>query len=56
MLMEEYICARTNTFGAEINRYYMNNQMDYVFAIIIIVVILVFICDKILKLIREKLY
>jgi len=56
MLMAEYISPRTNTFGAEINRYYMNNQMDYVFAIIIIVVILVFICDKILKLIREKLY
>ena len=36
MLMAEYISPRTNTFGAEINRYYMNNQMEYVFAIIII--------------------
>ena len=54
MLMAEYISPRTNTFGAEINRYYMNNQMEYVFAIIIIVVILVYVCDKLLKWIRER--
>lgn len=54
MLMAEYISPRTNTFGAEINRYYMNNQMEYVFAIIFIVVLIVFVCDKLLKWIREK--
>lgn len=54
MLMAEYISPRTNTFGAEINRYYMDNKMEYVFAIILIVVMLVYICDKVLNIVRER--
>ena len=56
MLMAEYISPRTNTFGAEINRYYNNNDMGNVFAIVIIVIIVVLLTDKLMKLLREKIY
>ena len=54
MLMAEFISPMRDTFGAEINRYYNNNDMPKVFAIVIIVIIVVFLSDKLIKMIREK--
>ena len=54
MLMAEFISPRRNTFGAEISTYYNNLQMPEVYAIILVVVIVVFILDKLLKVFREK--
>ena len=56
MLMAEFISPMRDTFGAEINRYYNLNMMSEVFAIVIIVIIVVFITDKLMKIAREKNY
>lgn len=54
MVMTEYTSPKNNTFGAEIKRYYDNNDMAKVYAIVLIVIVLSFIVDKILKVTREK--
>ena len=56
MLMAEFISPMRDTFGAEINRYYNLNMMSEVFAIVIIVIVVVFLTDKLMKLAREKVY
>jgi len=54
MVMAEYTSPRNNTFGAEIKRYYDNNDMEKVYALVIILIIISAIVDMILKKIREK--
>lgn len=54
MLMAEFISPMRDTFGAEINRYYTNNDMPNVFAIVIIVIFVVYLTDKLMKFMREK--
>lgn len=56
MLMAEFISPMRDTFGAEINRYYTNNDMPNVFAIVIIVIFVVYLTDKLMKFMREKVY
>ena len=54
MVMTEYTSPRNNTFGAEIRRYYDNNDMESVYAIVLIVILLSFVTDKIIKMARKK--
>lgn len=54
MLMTEYMSPSRETFGAEIRRYYENIDMESVYAIIIIVLILVFTTDITLKFLKRK--
>ncbi len=54
MVMAEYMSPMTNTFGAEIKIYYTNNDMNKVFAIVIIVILIVFASDKLLKIVRNR--
>jgi len=54
MVMTEYTSPKNNTFGAEIRRYYDNHEMEKVYAIVLIVILLSFITDKIIKTLREK--
>ena len=54
MLMTEYMSPNRNTFGAEIRRYYEDFNMEAVYAIVLLVLIMVFITDVILKVFREK--
>lgn len=54
MLMAEFMSPMTNTFGAEISRYYNNNDMAKVLAIVIIVILIVFASDRALKKFRDK--
>lgn len=56
MLMAEFISPTRNTFGAEISRYYVNNQMAEVFALVITILLIVILVDKLLKTLREKWY
>lgn len=54
MLMTEYMSPNRNTFGAEIRRYYEDFNMEAVYAIVLLVLIMVFITDVILKVFRKK--
>lgn len=54
MIMAEYLSSKNNTIGFEINRYYVNLDMEAVYALLLIVIIIVFCIDLILKKIREK--
>lgn len=54
MVMAEYTSPKNNTFGAEIKRFYDNNDMEKVYAMVLILIIISFIVDKILKKAREK--
>ncbi len=54
MIMAEYISPKNNTFGAEMRRYYELNNMEGMYAIIIIVLIIVLIVDLVLKEIQKK--
>lgn len=56
MLMAEFISPSRNTLGAEMSRYYNNNEMAKVFSLIIVILVIVLIVDKILKSLREKWY
>ena len=54
MVMAEYTSPKNNTFGAEIKRLYDNNNMEKVYAMVILLIVLSFIIDKVLKNVREK--
>ena len=54
MLMAEYISPINNTLGAEMRKYYNNNQMEKVYCIVIISLIVVAIVDAIAKIINKK--
>lgn len=55
MVMTEYTSPRNNTFGAEIKRHYDNNNMESVYAIVLIVILLSCVVDRLLKTTREKI-
>lgn len=54
MVMAEYTSPKNNTFGSEIKRMYDNNDMEKVYAMVIILIVLSFVVDKILKQVRKK--
>ena len=54
MVMAEYTSPKNNTFGAEIKRLYDNNNMEKVYALVLLLIILSFVVDKILGIVREK--
>lgn len=56
MLMSEFISPASNTFGSEIRRYYENLDMEKVYSLVILVLVIVLIVDGILKFFREKWY
>lgn len=56
MLMSEFISPASNTFGYEIRRYYENLDMEKVYSLVILVLVIVLIVDGILKFFREKWY
>lgn len=54
MVMAEFMSPMQNTFGSEVNRYYVDLRMDCVFALVIIIIIVVFAIDKLMKFVRIK--
>lgn len=54
MIMAEYISSKNNSLGYEINRYYVNLDMEGVYALLLIVIVIVFCIDLLLKKIRER--
>lgn len=54
MVMAEYTSPKNNTFGAEIKRFYDNNDMEKVYAMVILLIVFSFVVDKILKKIRKN--
>lgn len=54
MIMAEYISSKNNSLGYEINRYYINLDMEGVYALLLIVIVIVFCIDLLLKKIRER--
>ena len=52
--MAEYTSPKNNTFGAEIKRFYDNNDMEKVYAMVILLIVFSFVVDKILKKIRKN--
>lgn len=54
MLMAEYISPMNNTLGAEMRKYYNNNEMEAVYCIVIISTIIVSIVSALTKTIISK--
>ncbi len=54
MVMAEYMSPTNNTIGAEIRRYYNNNDLSNVFALVIIILILVAFLEVFVNIFKKK--